>query len=203
MFENFQSAFQRDEAASEEGAHAGQTDYPKLTEFLRAFGGASFARGLYRIASFGTLSRWDERITIAYPDYEGRVTCFGYDWLGRAFALDWSRMEGDEPGILMFEIGTGYALQISCNLQTFHEDELPEFAEEALALSFYREWLAQGGPVPSLDQCVGYKIPLFLGGDDGPENLELADLDVYWHLTGQLAAAARYKPPGTVLDVSG
>jgi hypothetical protein len=35
-------------------------------------------------------------------------------------------------------------------------------------------------------ECIGYRVPLFLGGSDTVENLEKVDLDVYWHLHGQL-----------------
>ncbi len=80
----------------------------------------------------------------------------------------------------------GEALQTPCNLETFHESELIEFQEEALGLSFYSAWRNAGGGIPKYDQCVGYKVPLFLGGIDGVDNLELSDIDVYWSLTGQI-----------------
>jgi hypothetical protein len=99
----------------------------------------------------------------------------------------------------MFELGTGHALQIPCNLETFHEDELVHYSEEALALSFFDRWLEAGGEPPRLEECVGYKEPLFLGGDDDLANLEVSDLDVYWHIVGQALAAVRGKPDGAIL----
>jgi len=86
----------------------------------------------------------------------------------------------------MLEPGTGEALEIPCNLLTFHDDELIHHAEEALAAGFYAQWLDEGGAMPRYDQCVGYKRPLYLGGNDGVENVELSDLDVHWSLSGQL-----------------
>ncbi|WP_202385393.1 hypothetical protein [Altericroceibacterium endophyticum] len=38
---------------------------------------------------------------------------------------------------------------------------------------------------------------MFLGGVDDLENLELSDLDVYWHLSAQIIRQARGLPPGT------
>ena len=201
MFIEFQKAFRRD-SGLDQGNIAVETDYPKLTAFFGEFGGCSFEGGLYRVVSSETVSRWDERIAVAYPEYEGLVTCFAFDWLGRAFALDWNRFEDTEPGILMFEIGTGYALRVPRNLETFHEEELTQYREEALAVSFFERWIAAGGSSPSPDECVGYKKPLFLGGDDDLANLEIIDLDVYWHVTGQIAASARGKPEGSVLSAS-
>ena len=49
------------------------------------------------------------------------------------------------------------------------------------------------------EECVGYKTPLFLGGKDVMDNLEILNLDVYWTLTAQLIRKARGLPLGTVL----
>jgi hypothetical protein len=51
--------------------------------------------------------------------------------------------------------------------------------------------------MPDRRQCVGYKIPLFLGGEDGPDNFEISDLDVYWHITAQLIEKTKGLPIGT------
>ena len=34
-------------------------------------------------------------------------------------------------------------------------------------------------------RCAGYKVPLFLGGDDIVENLEDSDMEVYWEVLTQ------------------
>jgi len=52
-------------------------------------------------------------------------------------------------------------------------------------------------PTPTTAQCVAYKKPIFLGGDVAIENLAIADLDVYWEVTGQLLAQIRNLPDGT------
>ena len=39
--------------------------------------------------------------------------------------------------------------------------------------------------------CVGYKVPLFLGGADVLANLEVIDLSVYVEICGQLRNEAR------------
>jgi hypothetical protein len=97
----------------------------------------------------------------------------------------------------MFEPGTAQALQISRNLLTFHEDELVDYSEAALAVRFHNEWLEAGVPSPKVSQCVGYKKPLFLGGRDSVENLGISDLTVYWELCGQLIQMTRGLASGT------
>lgn len=58
-----------------------------------------------------------------------------------------------------------------------------------------------GNPTPKFTQCVGYKRPLFLGGKDAVENLELSEVEVYWHLMGQLIRQAKGLPVGTPVRV--
>jgi hypothetical protein len=36
------------------------------------------------------------------------------------------------------------------------------------------------------NKCVGYKVPLFLGGEDEISNLDELDMEVYWSIIGQL-----------------
>jgi hypothetical protein len=200
VFEIFQRHFPRDP-----GQRTGkpvQISAPDLEGFFRAFGGASFRGGLYRIIHSANLDEWNQRVCLAFPAFEGRITCFGYDWLGRAFALDARRLEDNEAGVVMFEPGTGEALEIPSNFVSFHETELIKSDEAALAVSFYEKWRAAGGAAPTFEQCIGYRKPLFLGGADEVENLAVSDLDVYWHIGGQLICKARRLPPGTSVRVS-
>jgi Domain of unknown function (DUF1851) len=194
MFEVFERSFSQDSNADGIGV---ESDVSGLGEFIGRFGGASFRRGLYRAVRATELKEWTKRLIYAFPAFQGRITCFGYDWLGRAFAVDSQRVEDGRLGIVMFEPGTGRALEIPCNLVSFHDNELTEFGEAALAISFYHEWLQNGGREPGYAQCVGYRKPLFLGGKDDLTNLELTDLDVYWHIFGQSIAKARRLPLGT------
>ena len=78
----------------------------------------------------------------------------------------------------------------------FHDSEIIEHREEALAAAFYSRWLSLGGGIPGLSQCVGYKRPLFLGGEDSVANLEVSDLDVYWTVAAALIRKARGLAPG-------
>lgn len=187
MFEKFKQSFVPDDggrvARDLESTSGLSSDVVAL---LSAFGGASFNAGLYRVVLPGEVSIWNDRVELAFPPFGGRVTCFGYDWLGRVFATDTARTEDGGPGVVMFEPGTGQSLEIPCNIGSFHNEELIDYADAALATEFYDQWRDSGGPPPSRLQCMGYKKPLFLNGKDNIANLELSDLDVYWHIMGQL-----------------
>jgi len=198
VFEAFQQNFTPDPSAAPDAAGAPpEVGIPGLGELIARFGGASFNGGLYRIVRASDIGAWNARVALGYPEFAERVTCFGYDWLGRAFAADAARQEQDQPAVLMFEPGTGEVFAVPANLQTFHDVELIQDSDRALASNAYKEWLAREGAVPAYAECIGYKVPLFLNGKDEFENMELSDLEVYWHLMGQLIVKTRNLRPGT------
>lgn len=201
MFEGFQAQYSLDPLRADDESTVPVPDLDMLPAFFKQFGGTSYSGGLYRIIAPSSIAVWAERIEVAFPVYRDRAICFAYDWLGRVFALDRERLEDGRPGVVLLEPGTGQALEIPSNLETFHTDELLEYGEAALAISFHEAWLAAGGSAPRLDQCVGYRKPLFLGGADDFDNLELSDLDVYWHLFGQIIQQTRRLPTGTAVHI--
>lgn len=158
-----------------------------VKEFFRKFAGVTFGGGLYRVHKLDEIEKWDKIVTEAYPEFKGRIHCFGYDWLGRQFAIDKKRVRNNQPLILMFEPGTADVLEIPCTFEEFHELEITEYHDACLASTFYNLWREE---VDNNDietsKCVGYKIPLFLGGADDISNLELCDIDVYWTLCSEL-----------------
>jgi hypothetical protein len=107
-----------------------------------------------------------------------------------------------QPQVLLLEPGTGQALEIRLPFPAFHDDELIEYADAALASGFFQAWSAADRQAMPLrrDQCVGYRVPLFLGGQDVVENLELSDVEVYWSICGQLRIGALRLPPGTSIN---
>ncbi|MHA6912633.1 T6SS immunity protein Tdi1 domain-containing protein [Ralstonia pseudosolanacearum] len=204
MFEKFSSSFHPDASPNGDVKNRiASCDSAELSDFLSRFGGSSFNNGLYRTLEVSNVRTWNAVIASAYSEFNGSINCFGFDWLGRIFALDSQRLVNNRPGVVMFEPGTGEALEIPCNLESFHEDELINYGDAALAGDFYLQWLNSGGGHPSYAQCVGYRRPLFLGGTDSIDNLELTDLDVYWTISAQLISKLRGLPPGTRVDVIG
>lgn len=157
----------------------------------------SFLDGAYRLHRSEDVEKYTELAAEAFPDFAKRITCFGADWAGRQFATDEARIIGGERQILLLEPGTGEVLQIPVGLNTFHTGELVEQPDAVAGLSFFNEWLAVGGIKPAYGQCVGYKKPLFLGGQDNVSNLELVDFEVYWAIAGQILDQVRGLPIGT------
>lgn len=173
---------------------------PYLASLLAKWGGTSFNRGIYRVLCSDQLPAWTLIAESAFPEFTGRLIPFGFDWLGRMFALDRERQVDGAPAVNLLEPGTGEVLKTPCTAESFHEVELIEYCEEALAKSFFQSWLDAGGGSPMPTQCVGYRKPLFLGGTDTVPNLELTDLDVYWHISVQLLQETRGLPVGTTIS---
>lgn len=171
-------------------------------EFAGEFAGASFGDGLYRIHDERSGSAALSLVVDAFPDLGAQACPFAYDWLGRQFVVDAGRAASGQPQVLLVEPGTGEALEIPESFATFHEEELLDFADSALAIEFFEAWSAANrGSLPlRRDQCVGYRVPLFLGGKDVVENLELTDLDIYWSICGQLRLGALRLSPGTTIN---
>jgi hypothetical protein len=174
-----------------------ETVAPGIVDFLSQFSGASFNRGLYRIISSSEIPRWTTDVAAAFPSFKGRILCFSYDWLGRHFAIDFARKDRGKCQILMLEPGSGEALEIPATFQDFHDIELVQHPNEALAVDAHSAWLDAGGAIPRPSECVGYKKPLFLGGKDAIDNFELIDMDVYWSICAQLLQQVRELPEGT------
>jgi hypothetical protein len=190
MFNKFCSTFDGEYKGFNTDLNVG---YPSIlkhsvgaVEFMAKFQGKSFNNGLYRVHKINELDKWNDIVTEAFPYFKNNIFCFSYDWLGRQFALDFTRVFEGEPMIVMFEPGTGEALEIPSTFLSFHEEELIEFQEAALAVGFFNEWIKENTEPLDQNQCVGYKIPLFLGGEDEISNLDISDLEVYWGTIGQL-----------------
>lgn len=160
-----------------------------------------FLDGAYRLHESGDVERFTAMAAEAFPEFAQRITCFGSDWLGRQFAMDSGRLQNGEPQVLMLEPGTGAALEIPADYGSFHTQELFEAPGAAVAYSFFQEWIATGAQPPSYRQCVGYRVPLFLGGEDTLVNLELCEFEVYWSTTAQVLAKVRNLPVGTRVNV--
>lgn len=176
-----------------------------FAEFFSEFAGASFGHGLYRVHDGESARVASALISDAFPMFVHRAAPFGYDWLGRQFACDFGRTVDGEPQILLLEPGTGEALEIPVDFQQFHESELIEEADAALAAGFFSEW-AKANPLSipfSPSECAGYRVPLFLGGADTVKNLQVTDITVYWGLCAQLLKEVGELATGTtVTDVS-
>lgn len=152
--------------------------------FLNQLGGKVFGKGLFNSFSSDNVKKWTDIVAETYPEFKDKFRLFGYDWLGRCFGIDLRNKA--KNGILMFEIGTSAILEIPCSFEGFLNKEIPLYSDACLAEPFFHEWLKYSKTEIKYGRCVGYKIPLFLGGKDTVDNLEDSDMEVYWSVIGQI-----------------
>lgn len=163
-----------------------EVEYSKdlYCDFIHQLGGRVYGEGLFNSFSANNVNRWTDIVSEAYPEFKNSFELFGYDWLGRCFGIDLRRET--RGNILMFEIGTDDVLEIPCQFIQFLNEEIPLYTEECLAKSFFEEWREYCGRALKYGRCAGYKIPLFLGGEDDISNLEDSDMEVYWDIITQI-----------------
>lgn len=201
MFERFAASFTPDEH-SLPGPHKagplpdGLVDVPGAEELIRRFGGMSFNRGLYRILPIEHMDRWNQVAWETWPKLDHRFWVIAIDWMGCLYGIDYSVL--DERGWCMsaLEPYSGRGGEFGDDLVEFHDVSLvaSTTTNGAVLSEWHAEWLEFGGTEPTFDQCVGLKVPYFLGGSDYVSDFELSDLDVYWHLSSQLIRWARTVP---------
>ncbi len=146
--------------------------------FLIKYDGFTFLNGLYRIHNAEDIAKWNEILKKSFPKFQNDIQVFGYDWLGRNFALDTKR-----DVVLIFEPGTGEILNTQKNFVNFHNNEIPQYHNACLASDFFDKWFkANNHFILPHNKCAGYKVPLFLNGEDDIKNLEVSDMEVYWEI---------------------
>ncbi len=177
----------------------------EVKELVRIYGGQSFNRGIYRIFNSDQLDAARLSMERVFPEFRGRIVPFGFDWLGRHFAFDRGRVKNGagEGELLMLEVGAGEAMRIPASVINFHNVELVEYPNDVLAAPFWHRWREMNSSDLAHSECVGYKVPLFLGGEDEITNLEVIDMSVYVEICAQLRNKVRTLRDGqTIASVS-
>jgi hypothetical protein len=165
-------------------------------EFFCKFEGSSFNDGLYRVYQIAEIQQWTQIVGNTFPLFKGKIICYAYDWLGRQFALNLNQILDDEPSLLMFDIGTGEILEIATSFQDFH-NLIVDHTDEILALNLFTQCKIAIGNTIKSDECIGYKIPLFLNGKEEISNMEITSMKLYWELFGQIFNQVKKLPPGS------
>jgi hypothetical protein len=172
--------------------------YLPLRQFIREFGGKVFNRGLYRVYTVDEVRSRTDLICNFFKAIRGKALAFACDWLGRQFVLDF-RKSGIEPTVSCMEPGAASSFCTDQNLADFHNIELVQYAADALAEPFFQSWISKNVDL-KYNECVGYKVPLFLGGKDELDNLHRGDIDVYLDLCRQLYEKSKTIPEGSKIS---
>jgi hypothetical protein len=160
-------------------------------------GGYSFKNGLYKVHNPDSSVHWSSIIGNYFAQYKGRIIPFGYDWLGRQFAVDVAR----KNFILMFDPSTAESLELNQNIVSFHNLDLVDDIDSFLSEEhFHKVIKTMGLKEVKYGECIGHKISLFLNGSDTIDNYEIIDMEVYWEFECQIYLQIKNLPPGTKIN---
>ncbi|MFG2818884.1 hypothetical protein ACGFX4_05590 [Kitasatospora sp. NPDC048365] len=172
--------------------------YPDpVRRVLGPMGGTTLADGLYRFHTADSAASANAACAELVPGFAERYGVFAFDWLGREFAVN-----TEDGTVAAVDFGSDEFLESELSLDEWHDVVAAE-ADDLLLLAQYLEWRAanpQTGPL-AFDQVVCHRHPLFLGGADEVDNLELSDKDVHRTLFTQIAVQVRDLPPGTPIHL--
>ncbi|MFC6153156.1 T6SS immunity protein Tdi1 domain-containing protein [Nocardioides yefusunii] len=187
--------FRRNYAATRDTGSGGQVWLhpnlvvtPGYAEFAHEFAGCSFRGGVYRFHDARSGPVGQRVAEQMFPEFNGRFTVFAHSWTGRQFAVDLARVVEEEPQLLLLDPADGQAYEVPVSFAGFHDDELVHNHQAALMSDWHREWLGTGFGSRTLspEECVGHRIPLYLGGEDEISNLEITDFELHWSFSAQL-----------------
>lgn len=165
----------------------------ELFKILDLFGGDTFNNGLYRIHSFESSVRWALIIADYFNHYRHKIYPFGFDWMGRQFCLSTSN-----DILFMFDPATAESFELRQTLTLLHNEDFVNDTDNMLSINLFNKVLTFY-KLQSIgyNECLGYKVPLFLGGKDNIDNYELQDMEVYWYIENQLYNKVKDLPVGT------
>jgi hypothetical protein len=164
---------------------------------IEHLGGKTFNDGLYRVYRGDEIKKFTDIICEQFDAAQGECFAFAADWMGRQFIIDFAEMQDDKPTIGLLEPGVPDSCSSDQPIGAFHNEELVKGTLNMLAEPFYKEWKKKTKGVIGPNQCVGYEVPLFLGGEVKVKNLEVIDMEVYLHFCVKLWNKVKDLPDGT------
>lgn len=166
---------------------------PGLAELVTLAAGRTFGDGVLRVFTENQARRAQGLVNAMFPEWAPQIRPFAQDWLGRQYVLDLHR----GCMLLLMEPGSGEVFELDEKIPELFDQCMVDESDVFLALDLFRSWHEVHSEGVSIGKCVGFKRPLFLGGDSVVDNLEVIDEEVYWSIHGQLRAQTKDLPPGT------
>lgn len=197
MFERFLGAYPPDGGEASPPANvAPLRQVPGLAELVTTAAGCSFGDGVLRVFTDGEARRAQSLVNAMFPEWAPRIRPFAQDWLGRQYAIDLHR----NAMVVLLEPGTGDVYDLDETIPELFDEQMVDHPDTFLCLTLFNAWRAVHPERSPAGTCVGFETPLFLGGADAVENLEVIDEEVYWSIHGQLWAQVKDLPPGTPIS---
>jgi len=154
-----------------------------LLDLFANYGGSSFNKGLLRIHTKASSYVWTDLVNNYYPEYRSKATVFCYDWMGRQFGLS---SGASKDFIYIFDYAQNDVYELEQSLEGFFNQDLVDYIHNTLAVNTFNSLSSIIGDNLKISDCLSFKKPLALGGQDVIENYELSDMLVTWDLNYQI-----------------
>lgn len=159
-----------------------KSKYPDIYFLLNQLGGKSFNKGLYRIHSLESSFEWTAFIKQIFPEYSDDIVVISYDWYGRQFAINIKEINL----IHMYDPATFEYFNIHDNISEFHNLTITDSDEDLLLNEEFQDWLKVENHLLDIIECVGFKVPLFMNGQESLSNTERINMKFYWEINYKL-----------------
>lgn len=178
-----------------------EVDFPSesaqndIFHIISEFGGCTINHGLFRFHTLGSSFIWTKYVTNYFADHSDAFYCFGFDWMGRQFAMSTAKKDV----VYMFDPATVEVFVLNQNLKNFLFENLLETDVDSFEKEYFNVLNANKNDL-AIGDCYGYTTPLFLGGGDEMANISVTDMEVYWEINFQLYNKIKNLPIGTKVN---
>ena len=143
--------------------------------------------GIYTIVSREEAEKLLPLVESVFPHIKGQIDIIAVDWMARVFAVDASAKDASGLStVSCYDLAAPSSFFTDSNFDEFHEQVAVDQQYALFNINQYEDWIKGNAPPSDGVSCVGYKIPLFLGGEDALENQELSDRSVYLHILAEM-----------------
>ncbi len=162
---------------------------------------AIYLNGLYTIVTRDEASRLTKLAESIFPMASGKIAVYAVDWMGRLFATDTSTPDSiGAATVACFDFAEPSSFTTQANFEDFHNVVAIDMMAELFNMEQFTQWTSKNAPPNDETSCIGYKVPLFLGGQDNQDNMERMDRSVYLHMLSELWSSATNLPSGSVVN---
>lgn len=168
-----------------------------FVEVIKRLGGKSFNNGIYRVYRGDEITQYTDLMCSQFKALKGKALVFASDWMGRQFVITHTDTVDGQPTVACLEPGVPDSFCTDRSIVAFHESCLIDMPDDTLARKLFVKWSRRHKAPVLPHQCVGFRLPLFLGGADDLKNLEMMDMNVYLEMCGQLWEKVKDLPEGT------
>jgi hypothetical protein len=162
---------------------------------------AVYNDGLYAIIARKEATALTQLVETVFPTAPGKLAAFAVDWMGRVFCADGYNLDSQgAPTISFFDLAEPTSFATDVDFETFHNVTAVDDMADVFNLEQFSRWTAENKPPADGKSCIGYKVPLFLGGEDDQENMERTDRLVYLEMLTALWETAKNLPEGTSIE---